>query len=65
MSRNYMMTPHGQNRWKSKSMVKMERRLRTKDEVKKVIKMKAGKALGIDALTTEHLMGLDDNGLEK
>ena len=38
----------------------------TKDEVKKVIKkMKTGKAPGVDALTTEHLKGLDDNGLDK
>ena len=38
----------------------------TKEEVKKVIKkMKVGKAPGIDDITTEHLKGLDENGLDK
>ena len=38
----------------------------TREEVKKVIKkMKAGKAPGVDAVTTEHLKGLGDDGLEK
>ena len=38
----------------------------TKEEVKKVIKkMKVGKAPGIDDITTEHLKGLDESGLDK